>query len=101
VVEIVQPRTASCHVGYTGTHLITEVNQRWARLVLGWVTALIAYSATGRANPSTSEARATGGEEKLIKESIGYTTTHRTELEHLNKDVKTDGLDGVAKKVNS
>jgi hypothetical protein len=27
-----------CHVGHTGTHLITEVKQRWARIVLGWVT---------------------------------------------------------------
>jgi hypothetical protein len=24
---------------YRGTHLITEVKQHWARLVLGWVTA--------------------------------------------------------------
>jgi hypothetical protein len=23
---------ASCHVGHTGTHLITEVKQRWARV---------------------------------------------------------------------
>jgi hypothetical protein len=30
--------TASCHVGHTGTQLITEVKQRWAQLVLGWVT---------------------------------------------------------------
>jgi hypothetical protein len=30
--------TASCHFGHTGTHLMTEVKQRWARLVLGWVT---------------------------------------------------------------
>jgi hypothetical protein len=61
----------------------------------------IAYSATGRAYPSTGEARVTGGEEKLIKGDIDYTTTHRTELERLNKDVMTDGLDGVVKKVNS
>jgi hypothetical protein len=45
--------------------------------------------------------RVTGGEEKLIKGDIDYTTTHRTKLEHLNKDVKTDGLDVVVKKVNS
>jgi hypothetical protein len=29
---------ASCHVGHTGTHLIIEVKQYWARIVLGWVT---------------------------------------------------------------
>jgi hypothetical protein len=40
----------------------------------------IAYSATKRANPSTKEARVTGGEEKLIKGDIDYTTTHRTEF---------------------
>jgi hypothetical protein len=38
----------------------------------------IAYSATGRANPSTGEASVTGGEEELIKEVIDYTTTQRT-----------------------
>ena len=27
------------HVEYTGSRPITEVKQRWARLVLGWVTA--------------------------------------------------------------
>jgi hypothetical protein len=27
----------SCHVGPTGTHLITKVKQRCVRLVLGWV----------------------------------------------------------------
>lgn len=26
------------HVGNTGSRLITEVKQRWARLVLAWVT---------------------------------------------------------------
>jgi hypothetical protein len=34
-------RTASCHVGHTGTHLITEVKQRWAWIVLGWVITLM------------------------------------------------------------
>jgi hypothetical protein len=29
---------ASCHVGHTGTHLIHEDKQRWAWLVMGWVT---------------------------------------------------------------
>jgi hypothetical protein len=29
-------RMASCHVGHTGTHLITKVKQQWARIVLGW-----------------------------------------------------------------
>ena len=28
---------ASCHVGQTGTHSINEVEQRWDRIVLGWV----------------------------------------------------------------
>jgi hypothetical protein len=32
-------KTAFCHVGHTGTHLITKVKQRWAQLVLGWGTA--------------------------------------------------------------
>ena len=27
------------HTEYTGSHLITEVKQCWACLVLGWVTA--------------------------------------------------------------
>jgi hypothetical protein len=31
----------SCHVGHTGTHLITDVKQRWAWLVLWWVTTQI------------------------------------------------------------
>jgi hypothetical protein len=31
-------RTESCHVGHTGTRLITKVKQRWARLGLGGVT---------------------------------------------------------------
>jgi hypothetical protein len=31
-------RTASCHVGQTGTHLINKVKQRWAQLLLGGVT---------------------------------------------------------------
>jgi hypothetical protein len=57
--------------------------------------------ATGQAHPSTREARVTGGEEKLIKGDINYTISHRTKLERLNKDVMTDGLDGVVKKVNS
>jgi hypothetical protein len=61
----------------------------------------IAYLATGRAYPSTREERVTGGEEKLIKGDIDYTISHRTKLEGLNKDVMTDGLDGVVKKVNS
>jgi hypothetical protein len=39
--------------------------------------------------------RVTGGEEKLIEGDIDYTISHRTELERLNKDVMTDGLDGV------
>jgi hypothetical protein len=30
---------ASCHVGHTGSHFITEVKQIWAQLVLGWVIA--------------------------------------------------------------
>jgi hypothetical protein len=34
-------RTASCHVGHNGTHLITKVKQQWARLVLGRVTIQI------------------------------------------------------------
>jgi hypothetical protein len=38
--------------------------------------------------------------EKLIKGDIDYTISHRTQLEHLNKDVMTDGLDGMVKKVN-
>jgi hypothetical protein len=29
---------SSYHVRHTTTHLITEVKQRWARIVLGWVT---------------------------------------------------------------
>jgi hypothetical protein len=29
---------ASCHVGHTGTHLITKVMQCWARIVLRGVT---------------------------------------------------------------
>jgi hypothetical protein len=32
---------------------------------------------------------------------IDYTISHRTKLERLNKDVMTDGLDWVVKKVNS
>jgi hypothetical protein len=32
-------RKASCHVGFAGTYLIIEVKQRWARLVLGLMTA--------------------------------------------------------------
>jgi hypothetical protein len=32
-------RTASCHLGHT--HLITEVKQRWARIVVGWVPTQI------------------------------------------------------------
>jgi hypothetical protein len=31
-------KTASCHAVHTGTHLITKVRKRWARLVLVWVT---------------------------------------------------------------
>jgi hypothetical protein len=31
-------RTASCHRGHTSYHLITKVKQRWARIVLHWVT---------------------------------------------------------------
>jgi hypothetical protein len=31
---------ASCHVRHTSTQLITKVKQRWARLVLGWVTSV-------------------------------------------------------------
>jgi hypothetical protein len=61
----------------------------------------IAYSAIGRAHPSTREVRVTGGEKKLIKGDINYTISHGTELERLNKDVMTDGLDGMVKKVNS
>jgi hypothetical protein len=57
--------------------------------------------ATGRAHPSTREARVTGGEEQHIKEDIEYTISHHTELERLNKDVMMDGLDGVVKKGNS
>jgi hypothetical protein len=34
------PRTASCHVGRTRTHLIIEVKQRWSRFVLIWPTAV-------------------------------------------------------------
>jgi hypothetical protein len=34
---LIQLRTASCHVGQTCTRLITEVKQRWAQLVLGWM----------------------------------------------------------------
>jgi hypothetical protein len=37
--KIVKEKQASCHVGRAGTHLISKVKQRWARLVLGWVTA--------------------------------------------------------------
>ena len=29
------------HVGHTGSRQITEVKQRWARLVLGWVTVWV------------------------------------------------------------
>jgi hypothetical protein len=32
-------RMLSCFVGHTSTNLITEVMQRWARLVLGWLTS--------------------------------------------------------------
>jgi hypothetical protein len=60
-----------------------------------------AYSATGRAHLRTREARVSGGENKLNKGDIDYTISHRTELERLNKDVMTDGLDGMVKKVNS
>jgi hypothetical protein len=45
--------------------------------------------------------RVTGGEKTLIKGDINYTISHRTELERLNKDVMTDGLDGMVKKVIS
>jgi hypothetical protein len=34
--------TAFCHVGHTVTHLIIEVKQRCARLVLEWVTTQMA-----------------------------------------------------------
>jgi hypothetical protein len=35
-------RTASCHVGHYGNHWITEVKQRWARILDGcWVTTQI------------------------------------------------------------
>jgi hypothetical protein len=34
-------RMASCHVAHTGNYFINKVKQRWARLVLGWVTAQI------------------------------------------------------------
>ena len=30
-----------CRVGNTGSRQITEVKQRWARLVLGWVTVWV------------------------------------------------------------
>ena len=33
------PRQRPYHVENTGSRPITEVKQRWARLVLGWVTA--------------------------------------------------------------
>jgi hypothetical protein len=36
-----QMRTASCHVGQTGTHLITKVKLHWPKLVLGWMTSQI------------------------------------------------------------
>jgi hypothetical protein len=38
VIEHCFKRTASCHAGHTGTHLITKVKQFWALLGLGWVT---------------------------------------------------------------
>jgi hypothetical protein len=28
----------SCHIAHTVTRLITKVKQRWARIILGWVT---------------------------------------------------------------
>jgi hypothetical protein len=34
-------KTASCHVGHTGTHLMTKVMQRWAWIVLRGVTTQI------------------------------------------------------------
>ena len=36
-----QRRSGPWHVGHTGSHLNTEVKQRWARLVLGWVTVWV------------------------------------------------------------
>jgi hypothetical protein len=49
LVVILQPRrqggqnvlkvsTDACQVRHIGTHSITKVNQRWAQIVLGWVT---------------------------------------------------------------
>jgi hypothetical protein len=61
------------------------------------VYCTIAYSGTSLHKGGEGHRR----REKLIKGDIDYTISHRTELEHLNKDVMTDGLDGMVKKVNS
>jgi hypothetical protein len=44
-----------CHVGHTGIYLITEVKQRWARLVLRRVIAQMT-SMTGSDRPKTFSA---------------------------------------------
>jgi hypothetical protein len=60
----------------------------------------IAYSAIGRAHPSPREAR---GQEEGEAHQGGHQLHHYTPLQsfYLKKGVKPDGLDVVAKKVNS
>ena len=59
--------TMSCHAERTSSHSNTEVKQRWAMLVLGWVTAeehLVLLATAGRfaspVIPCVWEAKITG-----------------------------------------
>jgi hypothetical protein len=59
--------TDSCHVGHTGTHLITEVKQRWALVVLGLVTAQMTISMSGAVKRCTHIMWLGKASEKLFR----------------------------------